>query len=153
MRHSDPCRLNCLRKLKALAPDVPVVVLSDPGDGATVAQCCIDGADGHVIRPFASEDLSRAVIEVTQGQWALCSKAQAEVKDCLRHLSSGPWCGKLTWREREVMQLVARGAPNKDIAEKLGIGEGTVHRHMHDICHKLGARNREEARRKFLAVR
>jgi ATP/maltotriose-dependent transcriptional regulator MalT len=51
----------------------------------------------------------------------------------------------LTGRERQILKLVAEGLPNRDIARDLVISDGTVRRHMHNICNKLGARNRTEA--------
>jgi two-component system, NarL family, nitrate/nitrite response regulator NarL len=48
----------------------------------------------------------------------------------------------LTGRESEVAELVAQGLPNKAVARRLGIGEGTVKIHLHNIYRKLGIENR-----------
>jgi ATP/maltotriose-dependent transcriptional regulator MalT len=51
----------------------------------------------------------------------------------------------LSEREREVLRLVAAGLPNREIAERLIVAEGTIKTHLHNICGKLGAANRVQA--------
>jgi LuxR family transcriptional regulator, maltose regulon positive regulatory protein len=52
---------------------------------------------------------------------------------------------RLSDRELEVLRLVAAGLPNKEIAAQLFLSEGTVHRHIHNLCGKLGATSRTSA--------
>lgn len=54
----------------------------------------------------------------------------------------GEWSRVLTPRERQVAFLVTRGLSNKDVARELGVSEGTVKIHVHNIFQKLGAKNR-----------
>ena len=54
----------------------------------------------------------------------------------------GEWSKVLTPRERQVAFLVTRGLSNKDVARELGLSEGTVKIHLHNIFQKLGAKNR-----------
>ena len=54
----------------------------------------------------------------------------------------GEWSKVLTPRERQVAFLVARGLSNKDVARELGLSEGTVKIHLHNVFQKLGAKNR-----------
>ncbi len=54
----------------------------------------------------------------------------------------GEWSKVLTPRERQVAFLVTRGLSNKDVARELGLSEGTVKIHLHNIFRKLGAKNR-----------
>lgn len=56
----------------------------------------------------------------------------------------------LTRREHEVLELLSKGHPDKDIADQLGISIHTVHEHVRNIFEKLGAHNRTEAAVKFL---
>jgi two-component system nitrate/nitrite response regulator NarP len=54
----------------------------------------------------------------------------------------GEWSKVLTPRERQVAFLVTRGLSNKDVARELGLSEGTVKSHLHNIFQKLGAKSR-----------
>jgi DNA-binding NarL/FixJ family response regulator len=54
----------------------------------------------------------------------------------------GEWSKVLTPRERQVAFLVTRGLSNKDVARELGLSEGTVKIHLHNVFQKLGAKNR-----------
>ena len=56
--------------------------------------------------------------------------------------SNGGWLDPLSPREREVALVVARGLANKEIARELGLSEGTVKQHVHNIFLKLGMRSR-----------
>ena len=56
----------------------------------------------------------------------------------------GEWSRVLTPRERQVAFLVTRGLSNKDVARELGLSEGTVKIHVHNIFRQLGAKNRYE---------
>jgi len=56
--------------------------------------------------------------------------------------SNGGWSDPLSPREREVALVVARGLANKEIARELGLSEGTVKQHVHNIFLKLGMRSR-----------
>ena len=139
-----------MRKLKALRYDFPVRVIGDRWEGTSVAECCMAGADGCLAKPTPPEELAEAVRRAAQGQRVLCRQAQASIVEYLRRMGMTRHCKTLTWREREVMLLVMDGASNKDLAQDLGIGEGTVRRHLHDIMRKLGVHKRDEARRKFI---
>ena len=56
----------------------------------------------------------------------------------------------LTQREHQVLELLSKGHPDKDIADRLGISIYTVHEHVRNVFEKLGAHNRTEAAVKFL---
>ena len=149
---SGPSRLGCVRELKALAPKLPVVVISGQADEAWLVQCCLAEADGWLIKSSAPGELAWAVSEAVQGHPVLCRKAQAAVMDYLRLLGSTSRCKKLSWREREIMLLVMRGATNKEISKKLGIDEGTVHWHLNNAFKKMDVHSRGEARREYAGV-
>jgi DNA-binding NarL/FixJ family response regulator len=64
-----------------------------------------------------------------------------------------PIMTRLTDREREVAALVCNGLPNKTVAQKLNVSEGTVKTHLHHIFQKLGVRGRSELPVALLSVR
>jgi DNA-binding NarL/FixJ family response regulator len=149
LRDSDLFGLACVRKLKGLAPDLPVVVISERCDGATIAQYCMARADGYLLKPIALEELVRAIDEVVQGKRFLCGKTQAAVVDYLCRLGTTRLCTVLSSREREVMLRIISGGPNKVIASELGVSAGTLHWHLDNIFKKLGVHSKDQARSKF----
>jgi DNA-binding NarL/FixJ family response regulator len=148
----EPIRLACATRLKALAPDLRLLIISDHCDASAIAQWCVAGADGVLIKPFATEDLARAIQEVAQERRFLCRKAQSAMVDYIRCLGAARRCTTLSAREREVMLRVMAGGPNKTIASELGISAGTLHWHLANIFKKMGVRSKEEARRTFQGV-
>ena len=102
------------------------------------------GATGYVLKDAGREDLLHAIRAVAVGRTALPG-------DLLRKAMApavGPRpddMARLTPREREVLERVARGLTNKEIARELGIGPGTVKAHVEKIIAKLGVADRTQA--------
>ena len=145
-----PSRLACVRKLKALAPDLPVLVIRRHWDARAIAECCAAGADGYLVKPITREELARASSQAATGHPVLCAEAQAAAVDCLRRLGAAHQCQTLSAREREVMRCVMREIPDKDAATALGIADATLHRHLSNIYKKLGVHRKADALRKFV---
>lgn len=111
------------------------------------------GADGYVLRDDSADDLL-ARLRAAHGDEALVSPGMAaaiisRVSELARLFSrvdsAGGNAGDLTPREREVVDLVAEGLTNQEIAERLVITEGTVKNHVHSILGKLDVRSRQDA--------
>lgn len=122
--------------------DRPVVVLSD--DESRVAEALAAGARGALPRHTDGALLLAALEAVAQGLVVIdpafaprIAPARSEMADALGE--------ELTHRELEVLQLLAEGIPNKQIAQRLGISDNTVKFHITTIFSKLGAHSRTEA--------
>ncbi len=109
-----------------------------------VRSALASGATGYVLKDAGREDLLHAIRAVAAGRTALPTnllrKAMAP--------SVGPRPGdlaRLTARERQVLDGVARGMTNKEIARDLGIGPGTVKTHVERLIAKLGVADRTQA--------
>src|ERR1035437_2432200 len=140
----------CARRLTARLPNARIVMFTACSDHDMIVEWVMAGALGYLIKPIAPENLVRAVSEAAQGRRVLCGEAQAAVMDYLRRIGVADRCQTLTWREREIMLRAMNGAPNKDLATELGIGEGTLHKHLDNIYKKLGVHGKDDARRKFM---
>lgn len=116
--------------LRQLAPDVPLVVISGLEDDAINLAARSLGA-----ATFLAKHASAA--RLREVMYSLLGLAP---DDAERSLGV-----ELTRRQREVLQMMARGDPNKRIAAHLGIVDTTVRAHVSDILHLLHARNRTEA--------
>lgn len=97
------------------------------------------GAKGYILKTTTPDELGRAIAVVAEGGVYLDSEVASTVGD------SDFTPEGLSVREREVLDLAARGLSSKEVAQKLFISERTVQTHLASIYDKLGARNKTEA--------
>jgi two-component system NarL family response regulator len=133
--------------------DLPVLVLTSQDDGRWVQRLWQAGASGYLHKAEALGQLETALTSVGQGaSWWDRSATQAlRSRDTLAGTS--PPHGSLTLltpREREVLAAMAGGLTNRQIADSLGLGTGTVRVYLHTIFQKLQVSNRTQAVLKFL---
>jgi len=136
------------RQIKALAPEVSVLVLTAYDDDPYIFALLQAGASGYVLKDASSEELVRAVRVVAAGDSALAPAITAKV---MSQLASGRPPGAqavvegLTERELDVLRLAAKGYTNRAIGRDLGISDRTVQGHLANIFGKLGVSTRTEA--------
>lgn len=123
-------------------PDRPLtrkaIVITSASTDYELAQCLQNGVSGIVCRNVARGEMITAIRQVLEGRAHYCSHTNAKLKRDRRPCS-------LTKRELEVLQFLALGLPNKDIAERLAVGIGTVKTHLINIHSKLNVATRTEA--------
>jgi DNA-binding NarL/FixJ family response regulator len=128
-------------------PDTKVLILTTFDDDEYVAQALRYGAKGYLLKDTPSEELASAIRAVYKGYTqlgpGLFEKAIPKVSTS--STSPPPGWEQLTPREKEVLRLIAAGANNREIAEKLYISEGTVKNHVTRILSQLGLRDRTQA--------
>ena len=140
--------IEATRRLTHGHPDVAVLVLTMSEDDDSLFAALRAGARGYLLKEAAADDIARAMVTVARGGTVLGARVSARVLDAVstRPLpaSAGPF-PRLTDREREVLDLVARGYPNARVAFHLGVSEKTVRNHVSAILAKLPAATRAEA--------
>ncbi len=125
-------------------PEIAIVMLSMHSDESYVLRALKAGAKGYLLKDSAETDLLRAVHAVAEGK-SFFSPAVSKVllDDYVRKLkrsgTEDPY-DLLTPREREVLQLVAEGKSNKDVAQILNLSVYTVETHRSNIMEKLNLR-------------
>ena len=132
------------RLIRERYPDVQVVALTSFDEEEIVHRAIEAGAVGYLYKDVEEEELIGAIRSARDGRPALAPEAT----QALMRRSSGPTHSPtepLTEREQEVLNLVARGMTNAQIAEQLVISTSTIHFHVHNILGKLGASTRTEA--------
>jgi DNA-binding NarL/FixJ family response regulator len=136
--------LGVLRKLRDATNPPRVVVLTAAVDEDEVLEAIRLGVRGVVLKEMAPELLVRCVHRVhAGGEWLeRASVARALEKMIRREETEKDAAEALTTRELEVVRLVAEGLRNKEIADRLSIGEGTVKIHLHRVYEKLGVDGR-----------
>jgi DNA-binding NarL/FixJ family response regulator len=150
----EDAHLTCVKKLKALAPGLPVLIISGDRDEAIIAECCAAGADGYVLKPLTPEELARVILSVAQGWPVLCREAQKAVLDVLHRAATATtvWFPGLTGREQEMAGCLVASLHDKEISARLGMAEATVHVHLTRLYRKLGVHSRRQAVAKLLGV-
>lgn len=134
--------------LRYLAHPPKVLALTAYKDGETVRSALDAGADGLSFKTEPPERTIAAIREVYEGRLLFPQAARRWLNR--RAARSDP--GALTPREREVWELIAKGLTNRQIAERLEVGENTVKYHVQHLFVKLGVNNRTEAALKFAAA-
>jgi DNA-binding NarL/FixJ family response regulator len=132
-------------------PDFPVVVLSAHVEPASASQLLADGAGSVAYllkeRVGAVGDFIQAVHRVAGGQTVL----DPEVVSILMQRRRSPLAA-LTGRERDVLERVAQGDRNGEIAAKLHVSEAAISKHIRSIFDKLGLHSEDVGHRRVLAV-
>ena len=149
MMMADP--LHLMSGIAADAPEVSLIAMGIGDDPQDVLKCAEAGASGFVPRAASLKDLSRAIEDAREGALhcapeithLLCCHV-ARMKSGAQHAAGEP-CTLLTRRERQILDLIERGQPNKSIARTLGIEVSTVKNHVHSLLAKMGVRRRGEA--------
>lgn len=135
--------LEATRRIRASQPDTEVIALTSVLENEKVFDAIRSGAIGYLLKDTESEELRRAIKAAAAGQVQLSPQAAARLLRDER--PSEPQMEPLTPRETEVLQLLARGLANKEIARDLGIGEKTVKTHVSNILSKMGVLSRTQA--------
>lgn len=134
------------RRIRDEFPDVEVVMLSAYDDRQFVVESVRAGARGYVLKTRDAEDLIQTVRLVAGGNLVIDPQLVVALAEELSHVKErNRKAETLTARELEVLQLLAFGRTNKDIAEELDLAPDTVKTHLTHIFEKLGASDRTAA--------
>ena len=137
-------------QLLAAAPAAKVVILTTFEEDEYIHGALRAGASGFLLKRTSPEELIEAVHRIAAGEALLSPSVTRRVIDQMvaRPLSPGgedPRLEELTPREREVLELIARGLSNREIAAELVVEETTVKTHVKRVLTKLGVRDRVHA--------
>lgn len=127
-----------LKLIKQSAPVARTIVVSSFEYDEEIYAAVKFGARGFVHKEAASEEILRAIRAVARGEQAFPMHIQ-------QRLASDQMTARLSSREVEILQLVATGLTNKEVAKALNISQFTVRNHLNHITQKLDATDRTEA--------
>ena len=139
--------LEATRQIKIQCPDVKVLVLSMHDNEEYIRQALEAGAMGYILKDAAPGELIGAIRSVYRGEAVLSpAVTRLVIEDYLRWGGTRPQeeSDSLSPREREVLQLIAEGYTNKQIAEILSISIKTVQAHRNNLMGKLDLHDRGE---------
>ena len=133
--------VEAITRIHTRQPEVHVLVLTTYDTDADILRAIEAGATGYILKDAPREDLYRAILATAQGQTYLSPAVASRLMDQLR----APAETALSPREVEVLDRVAKGASNKEIARHLHLSEATVKSHLLHIFTKLGVNDRTQA--------
>jgi DNA-binding NarL/FixJ family response regulator len=142
--------LQAARELRAVRPDLRILMLSMHQNERYLYEALKAGASGYVLKTVADRDLVEACRAAMRGERFLYPGAMTPLIADFLHRARNDLPVRddpLSPREQEVLKLVAEGYTNRQIADTLVISEKTVERHRANILEKLGMRDRVELTR------
>lgn len=144
--------LETLRQVRQLNGEIHVLLLASREDEALLYEALRAGAGGYILKDIAPDELAQAVRTVARGEVLIQPQLAARLlaRSGGSERGAGALQESLTAREREVLQLLARGLRNKEIAARLFVSERTVNFHLANIYAKLHVSGRTEALSKAL---
>ena len=140
--------LEATRLIKAEIPYVRIVILTASDGERSLFEAVKSGAQGYLLKNMEPQALYGTLRGVVRGEAPVSRMMAGRLLEefARQHRDPAPLpAAELTAREREVLELVARGRSNKEIAAALAIAENTVKNHLKNILEKLHLENRVQA--------
>lgn len=138
--------ITATRTLTSDHPEVGVLVVTMLNDDASLVAAMRAGARGYLLKGATAADVERSIRGVASGDLVLGAAVAGRANLLFRSGSAGPApFPQLTEREREVLDLLARGLPNDGIAQRLGVSPKTVRNNVSTLLVKLRVGTRAEA--------
>ena len=140
--------IEACQRIMSQAPETRVIMLTSYAEDDLLFDAIAAGAAGYVLKQIGSDELVRAIETVGRGEAlldpSLTRRVLARVREADRREAFAAFAD-LTEQELRVLALIAEGNTNREIAESLYLGEGTVRNYVSNILGKLGVSNRAEA--------
>lgn len=153
--------LGCVAEIKQLHPETAVIMLTVVDDDEAIFEALKKGADGYLLKDSSPTQLVQAVLDAKQGGAPMTASIARRVIEHFKTASPGTTesrssvnrdnLSKLSPREREVLQALAKGLRYKEIGSQLFISTETIKKHARQIYTKLRVRNRTEAAAKYFS--
>jgi DNA-binding NarL/FixJ family response regulator len=146
IRLPDRNGIELARSIAELSPETKVVILSAYDDEDYVRAALDAGVVGYLLKTMPGDELVRAVSAAASGIMVLDPSVKTSFSRSRSRRDDDPAgaLASLTWRERQVVDLVAEGLANKTVATQLGISTRTVEGHLNHAFVKLGVTSRTE---------
>jgi len=137
--------LEALDRISVDHPRTKVIILSMHDDPGYVRRAVELGASGYLLKNTGRDELLRALKAVREGGAYIQGEIMGPLLSAFTHGSEEQDTPSLSPRESQVLQLVADGCENKQIAKDLGVSEATVKTYLKNVFARLGVRSRAEA--------
>jgi len=146
VRLPDGSGVEVCREVRSMRPDLACIMLTSYSDDEALFEAIMAGASGYVLKQVSGSNLIDAVRRVGAGESLLDPKVTARV---LERLRTGPDEDErlkgITDQERRILNLLADGKTNRQIAEEMFLAEKTVKNYVSNLLSKMGMSRRTEA--------
>lgn len=139
--------LEAIRRIRDHHPRVKSLIFTVHDEESYVHRAVLAGASGYLLKTASADELIKGIMTVAEGKAALHPSVTRHLLDGFTGMTEpkGRGAEPLSQREHDVLQLLAFGKTNKEIAKELGIGAQTVKTHIAHIFTKMGAADRTDA--------
>lgn len=146
VRLPDGSGVELCRELRTLHPEIACLMLTSFDDDEALFDAIVAGAAGYVLKQVKGHDIVEAVRQVGSGRSLLDPKLTARVMERLRNGSAeDPKLASLSAQERRILELLAEGKTNRQIAAEMFLAEKTVKNYVSNLLAKMGMSRRTEA--------
>ncbi|MHB8792623.1 MAG: response regulator transcription factor [Thermoleophilia bacterium] len=148
VRLPDESGIEACRKIRSANPGIRVLMLTSYSSDEAIFAAIMAGASGYLLKRLEAEQLYSAVMAIGRGETLLDPTLSASVVKRVKEICDGePSRGvdSLSEREKEILKLIAEGLTNREIADKVHLGEKTVRNHITAIFMKIGVSHRTQA--------
>jgi len=146
VRLPDGDGVEVCRELRNRDPELPCLMLTSFSDDEALFDAIMAGASGYVLKQIRGDDLVDAITRVAAGESLLDPTATTRLLERIRR--GGPddeKIAQLTDQERRILELLAEGLTNRQIADRMYLAEKTVKNYVSNLLTKMGMRRRTEA--------
>jgi DNA-binding NarL/FixJ family response regulator len=141
--------VECVRRLKLALPQTQFLMLTVYEETDKIFHSMLAGASGYLLKRTDSKELLEAIQQVHAGGSPISCSIARKVVSYFNRMGGGSEVAKLSPRERDVLELLAKGAAYKEIAEKLSLTLETIRMNVKHIYAKLHVHSRGEAATKL----
>jgi DNA-binding NarL/FixJ family response regulator len=146
----DGTGVEAVAALRAHRPDAAVVILSADDSDEVMLAALEAGASGYLVKTAGGADVAAAVRRAAEGEILVPARQLAALLtrrrvQAQRQAERSRRLDSLTPRERQILDLMAQGLDNREVAVRLGVSYATVRSHVRHLLTKLGARSKLEA--------
>ena len=140
-----------VRRMSEASPETKFIMLTVHDDTDAIFRSLQAGASGYILKPGRADEMMNAVRDVQKGGAPMTGNIARKVIQSFRSskYSAQKADERLTPRETEILDLIAKGYLYKEVADKLNIGYATVHTHVARIYEKLNVQSRGQAVAKY----
>ncbi|MFW6006858.1 MAG: response regulator [Bacillota bacterium] len=134
--------ITAIKKIKEISPEIKVLILTIHDEEEYIFEVTRAGAEGYIQKDINPEDLHQSIKKVMDGDTVFPASVEKNIEESTE---GEDIIEELSDREHQVLELLAQGMSNKELAEELYISEKTVKNHVSNILRKLSVNDRTQA--------